>query len=66
MENHKIHFSQARVELKKKRIISLGFGMAVMFTTIIPLINLLVMPAAVAGATAMWVKRLNRGRTNSG
>lgn len=66
MENHKIHFSQARAELKKKRIISLGFGTAVMFTTIIPLINLLVMPAAVAGATAMWVERLNRGRINSG
>ncbi len=58
MENHKIYFSQARKELRKKRVIAFGFGMAVMIVNTIPIVNFLVMPAAVAGATALWVERL--------
>ena len=36
----------------------LGFGMAVMTATLIPLVNFMVMPAAVAGAAAIWIERL--------
>ena len=58
MENHNIFFSGARRELKRKKSAALGFGLSVMLATTIPLINLVVMPAAVAGATAMWLDRL--------
>jgi CysZ protein len=58
MENHNMYFSQVRAGLKKMRAISFGFGVAVMLVTAIPLVNFLVMPSAVAGATTMWVERL--------
>ncbi len=57
MENHKIFFSDVRACLRKRKILGLGFGAAAMIATLIPLVNFLVMPAAVAGATAMWVER---------
>lgn len=59
MENHNMYFSQARAQVRKKRAISFGFGMAVMFATMIPLVNFIVMPSAVTGATILWVERLS-------
>lgn len=65
MENSGIFFSRARKELKKKKALTFGFGLAVMAVSTIPLINFFVMPAAIAGATAMWVDRLkDNGRKN--
>jgi CysZ protein len=58
MENHRIRFRDARRALVAKRGLSLGFGAAVMGLMLVPVLNLLVMPAAVAGATALWVERL--------
>jgi CysZ protein len=58
MENHNMYFSRVRAGLKKQRAITFGFGVAVMLITSIPLVNFLVMPAAVSGATAMWVESL--------
>jgi CysZ protein len=60
MENHNMFFRQVKVEVKKKRMISFGFGLAVMLATLIPLVNFFVMPSAVAGATALWAERLSR------
>ncbi|GBE04547.1 putative sulfate transport protein CysZ [bacterium BMS3Abin10] len=57
MENHNIRFRQVRAELRRMRMLSLGFGAAVMIATLIPLVNFMVMPAAVAGASALWVER---------
>jgi CysZ protein len=57
MENHGLFFSQARKELRKKRMLAFGFGIAVMIVTMTPVVNFLVMPAAVAGATVMWADR---------
>lgn len=39
--------------LRENRPLALGFGAATLFGTMIPIINLAVMPAAVAGATAL-------------
>jgi CysZ protein len=36
------------------------FGAAVMVAIAIPLVNFLVIPAAVAGATILWVERLEK------
>jgi CysZ protein len=56
-DNHKIPFEVMRDELKSERLPSLGFGLAVSICTAIPIINFLIMPVAVCGATAMWVDR---------
>ena len=59
MENHNIFFREARTEIRKRRSLALGFGAAAMVMTLIPVINFFVMPAAVAGATAMYAAHFN-------
>jgi len=57
MGNHGLRSDEQKQRLGNKRLLSLGFGGAVTVATMIPVFNFLVMPAAVAGATAMWVKQ---------
>ena len=61
MANHGLSFKQQRKTLASKRALTLGFGAAVMLLALVPLLNFLVMPTAVAGATALWVERLDDG-----
>ncbi|MEN8213971.1 MAG: sulfate transporter CysZ, partial [Pseudomonadota bacterium] len=56
--NNEIFFKRQRMILKKRRFTSLGFGGGVMLLMMVPVINLMIMPAAVAGATLWWVERL--------
>lgn len=58
MGNHGLGFAEQRRRLGKRRYLALGFGGAVMCALAIPVVNFLVIPAAVAGATALWVERL--------
>lgn len=58
MGNHNLHFVAQRQLLRSRRGLALGFGGAAMLATMIPVLNFLVMPAAVAGATQLWVKHL--------
>ena len=58
MGNHLLHFSQQRMLLRQRRILSYGFGGSSLLMTMIPFVNFLAMPASVAGATAMWVAEL--------
>jgi CysZ protein len=53
--NHGVRSAQLRRILRERRWLTLGFGGATLVGTMIPVVNFLVMPAAVAGATAMWV-----------
>ncbi len=62
MGNHGLRADEQKLCLRKKRLMSLGFGGAVSVATMIPVLNFLVMPAAVAGATAMWVEQF-QGQT---
>jgi CysZ protein len=55
MGNHGLRSDEQKQRLGEKRLLALGFGGTVSVATMIPLLNFLVMPAAVAGATAMWV-----------
>lgn len=57
MGNHGLKFSEQRVRLREKPLLVLGFGGAALFLTLIPVLNFLAMPTAVAGATAMWVEQ---------
>ena len=58
--NHEIRFKELRQRLRKRRALALGFGTAVVIATLVPVLNFFVMPAAVAGATALWVNELGR------
>lgn len=55
-DNHKISFKEMKETLKAHQGLSYGFGFAVMVLTSIPIVNLIVMPAAVCGATKLWVE----------
>ena len=58
MANHGIGFPELRRRLNGRRLLGLGFGGAVMAALTVPVLNFLVIPCAVAGATAMWVEQL--------
>lgn len=60
MGNHGLTFPEQRRQLGQRRYLALGFGGAVMCALAIPVVNFLVIPAAVAGATILWVERLER------
>ena len=59
MANHGNDFDELRARLRERRLLSLGFGGAVMAALAVPVLNFLVIPCAVAGATAMWVEQLD-------
>lgn len=58
MGNHDMPFKTMRGQLRRRRPLALGFGAAVLAVAIVPGLNLILMPAAVAGATALWVEEL--------
>ncbi len=60
MGNHDIGFKEQRETLAERRGLAMGFGGAVMIMTTVPVINFLAMPAAVAGATVLWVEQLRK------
>ncbi|NIO16454.1 MAG: sulfate transporter CysZ [Deltaproteobacteria bacterium] len=66
MENHDIYFSQVKARLRQDRWAALGFGMGCLVVGMVPVVNFFIMPAAVAGATAMWVERLSRMGSENG
>ncbi len=57
-DNHRISLKRMRAQLKQKRGLSFGFGMSVLIMTMIPILNFMAIPAAVAGATKMWIEQL--------
>ncbi|MFP4696259.1 sulfate transporter CysZ [Thiohalospira sp.] len=58
--NRGLRFPEQRPVLGRRRWTVLGFGTAAAVATAIPLVNFLVLPAAVAGATSLAVARLPR------
>ena len=54
-DNHKINFDEMRQALKQKQGLSYGFGITTALFSMIPIVNLVVMPVAICGATALWV-----------
>lgn len=57
LSNHGLLFKTSKEVVKAKPIIAFGFGGASLFCTLIPLLNFFAMPAAVAGATIMYVEQ---------
>ncbi len=56
MGNHGIGFPEQRRRLRARLGTTLGFGGAALLATMIPVVNFLAMPAAVAGATVLWTE----------
>lgn len=56
-DNHKVSFRQMRSAMGQNKTMSMQFGALVSLFTMIPILNLVIMPVAVCGATAMWVER---------
>lgn len=60
MANHGYSFQDQRGLLKSHRVASLSFGGSIMFLTMIPVVNFIVMPLAVAGATALYLDKIDQ------
>lgn len=56
MDNNKVSFKNMKLMLKSDRLTSIGFGGLIQVGMMIPLVNLIIMPAAVVGATIYWVE----------
>ena len=54
-DNHKIPFPIMKQALKQKQGLSYSFGISIALFAMIPIINLVIMPVAICGATALWV-----------
>ncbi|MDH5765021.1 MAG: sulfate transporter CysZ [Gammaproteobacteria bacterium] len=57
MNNHGHYFKEINQHATKQKTSSLGLGTGILLLTSIPVVNFFAMPASVAGATALWVKR---------
>lgn len=61
LSNHGVPLLRQRALLAEHRPLALGFGAAVLLMTLVPVLNFLVMPAAVIGATRLWAEVLRPG-----
>jgi CysZ protein len=59
LANHGIMFKQTRGLAKQQRTRCLSFGALVSAFTMIPVLNFIIMPVAVAGATALYVDSIS-------
>jgi CysZ protein len=58
LDNHGLRLRQQRRLLRKHRMLTTSFGGWIMLFNLVPVINILVMPAAVAGATLLMLDKL--------
>ncbi|MCL1147632.1 sulfate transporter CysZ [Shewanella marinintestina] len=56
-DNHKVPFADMKFALNQTKGSSFSFGAAVTLFSMIPIVNFVVMPVAICGATAMWVDK---------
>ncbi len=61
MDNNKVSFRVMKESLKQRRLTSVGFGGLISVGMMVPLLNLLIMPAGVVGATIFWVEEYTDG-----
>ena len=55
-DNNKLSWAEMMVWLRQRRWKSLSLGAVTYAALLIPFVNLLIMPAAVAAATLFWVR----------
>ena len=54
-DNHKVSFNEMKLALQDNKGLSYSFGITTAIFSMIPIVNLIVMPVAICGATALWV-----------
>lgn len=59
MDNHGVNFNAMREKMRQKRWVCSGFGAGVVLFSMIPLVNFIIIPVAVVGATVLWIKEFN-------
>lgn len=59
-DNDQVSFIDMLRWMRGRRTLSLSFGLPVYVGMLIPLVNLLVMPSAVAGSTLLWIRERPR------
>jgi len=57
-DNHKIDFKRMQFHLSQHKGKAMSFGVMVNIFSLIPVVNFIIMPVAICGATAMWVSEL--------
>lgn len=62
-DNHQLGFSELRSRLKQQSLTTYSFGGIVLLGCMIPLVNIVIGPIAVAAATIFWVREMRS--TNS-
>ncbi|MCF1428405.1 MAG: sulfate transporter CysZ [Shewanella sp.] len=56
-DNHRVAFDDMKFALKQTRGSAFSFGATVTLFSMIPIVNFIVMPVAICGATSMWVDK---------
>ncbi|WOT03923.1 sulfate transporter CysZ [Shewanella youngdeokensis] len=64
-DNHKVPFKDMKFALNQTKGSSFSFGAAVTLFSMIPVVNFVVMPVAICGATSMWVDKYRDAYKNS-
>lgn len=59
-DNHQLSFRELRRRLNQQPLTSYSFGGIILLGSMVPLLNIIVTPIAVAGATIYWVKEINK------
>ncbi len=54
---HRQPFGVMLASLRRKRTLGFGFGTAALLCSMVPVLNVIAIPAAVAGATQLWLER---------
>ena len=60
LSNHGLKFAGIRRRLARRRMLTLGFGAMAFLAFMVPVFNLIAVPAAVCGGAVMWVEELAR------
>lgn len=58
-DNHQLTFVELRRRLNQEPVTSYAYGGIILLGSMLPFLNIIVTPIAVAGATVMWVKQLS-------
>jgi len=64
-DNNNVSFCDLRKHLGQHRTAAFGFGITVFGLTLVPIINLIVLPAAVCGGVVFWVTRVQGATLSS-
>ena len=57
-DNNQLSFRRLRKKLRQRKYSSVGFGGAIMLCSMIPVINIIAIPASVVGGTLFWINEL--------